>query len=548
MLNPEQLQKLSLRRRMLLSQLPLTSTALVLLVGVAIFEPSLLYNSLLQLSILMHVLLLVLCAAIPWQRLPLSATLAIPLLEFVPIALMREGAAAGLTALGFLAVFPVIWLAASGVHPRIAIATGVVASLGVVWLPLFLGGRVSEDELVRPMLLPIMMLAIGVTVSAITASFLGQRRILEKKDAELRSLLKASALRERLLHTVVNAVDVGVLAIDSAGNEMLSNQKQRRLMPASALPAGAVGAEAGAQVFEEDGVTVLPTECRPIHRAVDGEIFSEEVIQLGVGADQRTLSTSASRMKSDDGQHDGTVITFSDVTELMSALNAKQAFISNITHELRTPLTSIVGYVEMLSATEGAPPQMAAGLDVVSRNAQRLLGLVNDLLGTADGPTDLDSSPIDFVQVVSHAIASATPRAIQAGTALETEVGDNLRVVCDAGKIGQVLDNLISNAIKYSPRGGIITVRAATEGGRLVCSVSDTGMGMSESDSANIFTRFFRSPEAVRAAIPGVGLGLAIVKEIIDQHEGSIHCSSRHGEGTTVTFALPIRQLALSAG
>ncbi|MHA7262739.1 sensor histidine kinase [Arthrobacter sp. TMN-37] len=544
--NPEQFERLSPRRRMLLSQVPLTATALILLAGVAVFAPALLQGPLLQLSMLMHLLLLVLCAAIPWGRLPLAATLAIPVLEFVPIALMREAAGTEFTALGFLAVFPVIWLTASGIHPRAAILTGVAATLAVVWLPQFLRGPVTPDELARPMLVPIMMLAIGVTVSAITEGFRAQRRILEGKDAELRSLLKASALRERLLHTVVNAVDVGVLAVDSSGREMLANEKQRHLLPATTAPDGAVRGEAATAMFQEDGVTALPPEKRPVRRAVEGEIFSEEIVRIGDGRDQKTLSASAARMKSDDGRHDGTVVTFSDVTELMSALSAKQAFISNITHELRTPLTSIVGYVEMLSSVDGAPAPMVAGLDVVSRNAQRLLGLVNDLLGTADGPTALDPSPIDFVQVVSHAIASATPRAIEAGTALETELADGLQVVCDPGKIGQVLDNLISNAIKYSPRGGTVTVRAHSEDGRLVCTVADTGMGMSEADCRSVFTRFFRSPDAVRAAIPGVGLGLAIVKEIIDQHDGGIECESRLGEGTAITFCLPLEQHALS--
>ncbi len=544
--NPERFERLSPRRRMLLSQVPLTATALILLAVVAIFAPALLAGTLLQLCMLMHLLLLVLCAVVPWHRLPLAATLAIPVLEFVPIALMREGAGTEFTALGLLAAFPVIWLTASGIHPRAAILTGVLASLAVVWLPQFLRGPVTAEELARPMLLPIMMLAIGITISAITGGFRNQRRILESKDAELRSLLQASALRERLLHTVVNAVDVGVLAVDSSGREILANQKQRRLMPSTAAPAGAVHGEAAAPMFEEDGCTVLPPERRPLYRAVGGETFSKEVVRVGAGPEQKTLSASAARMKSDDGRHDGTVVTFSDVTELMAALNAKQAFISNITHELRTPLTSIVGYVEMLSGVDGAPAPMVAGLDVVSRNAQRLLGLVNDLLGTADGPTALDPSPIDFVQVVSQAIASATPRAIEAGVVLDTDLADGLRVVCDPGKIGQVLDNLISNAIKYSPRGGTVTVHARSEDGRLMCTVADTGMGMSEADCRNVFTRFFRSPEAVRAAIPGVGLGLAIVKEIIDQHDGGIECRSRLGEGTSMTFCLPLKQPALS--
>jgi two-component system, OmpR family, phosphate regulon sensor histidine kinase PhoR len=536
----KQFHELSLRGRVVLSQLPLSLTVLVIVVIAALFQRKALDSPLVLASLALHALMLALCFLVPWDRLPYPSFLAVPLLDFVPIALMREGAGTYVTALGLLAVFPMIWLAASGLWPRTALAAGTLATLLMVWVPLFVNGaRITPQLLTRPLLLPFMMLAIAVTVRVMTASMMEQQRRLEDKDAELRSLLEASAQRERLLAAVVNTVDVGVLAVDPDGHQILKNRKQQSLRQL-ALPQGAPEAdEAELEVYRNDGATPLAPQERPAYRAAGGESFSDYLVWMGRPPHQKVLSTSARAMRDDEGRFEGSVVAFNDVTELVAALSAKNEFVSSVSHELRTPLTSILGYAELVRDEEGLPEHVSDSIGIISRNSQRLLGLVNDLLSAAGGHSDVAPQRTDLDRLIAESADSAEPRAAAGGVRLVREVPEGLTAWCDPVRIGQVLDNLLSNAIKYSPDGGTVTIRARMDGGSVVCEVQDTGMGISEADRAELFTKFFRTPAARTAAIPGIGLGLAITKGIVEKHGGTITCESTLGKGSTFTFTLP---------
>lgn len=134
---------------------------------------------------------------------------------------------------------------------------------------------------------------------------------------------------------------------------------------------------------------------------------------------------------------------------------------------------------------------------------------------------------------------AALPRAAGNGLEVKLEVEQPLPVRADPGRIGQVLHNLLSNAVKYSPDGGIITASAGRTEAGMVCSITDTGIGMSEEEQEQAFTKFFRSARSRSTAIPGAGLGLPVSKTIVEGHGGSISLASRPGGGTRATFILP---------
>ena len=223
----------------------------------------------------------------------------------------------------------------------------------------------------------------------------------------------------------------------------------------------------------------------------------------------------------------------------------KDEFIALVSHELRTPLTSIHGYLELLldgGAGELAPEQERF-LTVVERNSKRLMQLVGDLLFMAQveaGKLALDLEEVDLSEVLGECLEAAKPAADDKEIELVTEIAETPSMLGDRSRLGQVLDNLISNALKFTPRGGRVAVRVSRDGRNAVVEIADTGVGIPQADQDRLFERFFRSSNATERAIPGTGLGLTIAKTIVERHEGSIEIESSEGAGTKVRVTLPV--------
>jgi PAS domain S-box-containing protein len=223
----------------------------------------------------------------------------------------------------------------------------------------------------------------------------------------------------------------------------------------------------------------------------------------------------------------------------------KDEFIALVSHELRTPLTSIRGYLELLvddPETLELPDLQRDWLRVIDRNAERLLRLVEDLLLTAQanaGALALEKSELDVAAVVEQAVQAGAPVAAARGISLTWSADSVAQVNGDRMRIGQVVDNLVSNALKFTPAGGRVEVRAVSLGKVTRIEVADTGIGIAQDELGHLFDRFFRTARAQDAAIPGVGLGLSIAKAIVEAHGGRIAVRSRDGDGTTFTVDLP---------
>ena len=221
-------------------------------------------------------------------------------------------------------------------------------------------------------------------------------------------------------------------------------------------------------------------------------------------------------------------------------------FFALVSHELRTPLTSIMGYLDLVRDEEvgGLNEQQQHYLGVVDRSARRLMRLVGDLLFVAQiesGRLSLDIAPTDLRRVVQEAVEAAAPRADKGGVRLITQVPDPVDLTgADADRLGQLLDNLVSNAIKFTPRDGSITVRLERDGDQAVLEVEDTGPGISDEDQAHLFERFFRAEHAHRDAVAGLGLGLSICMAIVQAHEGTLTVTSAPEHGAVARVTLPI--------
>lgn len=525
--------------RVVMSQAPLFITTLLTAFLMWAFFPGTMDNPLFVAFLASQLAIMALCYLVPWDRLPYTSFLAVPILDFASIALGREGGQESLTGLSLLAVFPVIWLCASGYYPRLSLCLSFLGPLAIIWVPLLILGDVSGPSLAKSLLIPVMMLGIGVSVSVLTLSMMRQQRILEEKDKQLQASLRGSKHQEALLHSVLETVNIGVLAVDAGGHDILMNRKQRANHELASPKTIEDPNESQLLVFAADRTTPVPVEERPVRRAVMGETFTDYRVWLGAGKEQRAIATSARAMKDADGQFAGSVIVFSDVTDLVNALAAKDEFVSSVSHEFRTPLTSILGYVEILLEDEPRDDQLEP-LTIIRRNSERLLTLVSDLLATRNGQLIIAPHAVDVAELVRASVSAAKPKADAAGVVLKADAPARLDARVDGPRISQVLDNLVSNAIKYSPDGGNVVVSLEQEDGHVACRVSDTGMGMSSEDQAEVFSKFFRTSSVRRTAIPGVGLGLSITKAIVEAHGGTIRVESRLGEGTTFIFRVPV--------
>ena len=232
--------------------------------------------------------------------------------------------------------------------------------------------------------------------------------------------------------------------------------------------------------------------------------------------------------------------------ELKELDRLKDDFVASVSHELRTPLTSIRGYLELVRDGEAGEltEQQDAFLEVVDRNAERLLRVVGDLLFVAQldaGATAIEPAPADPAVLVEHARAAAEPIAEQKGLTLASNLGALPETIeIDASRISQALDNLVSNAVKFTPAGGTVTMSAHATNGHVELAVRDSGPGIAAGDQERLFERFFRTADATDQAIAGTGLGLAITKAIVEAHGGSIELESAPGAGSTFRILLPV--------
>jgi len=365
-------------------------------------------------------------------------------------------------------------------------------------------------------------------------------------DERLRAASIAAERDHQTLEAIFETVSVGLLLIDHEGRYLRMNQRhvENLTVPFPDGHAGMAG-QLG-HVYGVDGHTQLLREEMPSYRAMLGEEFDD--VRFWVGSDPATrkaLSVSARQVRSPSGERVGAALAYQDVTDLLRAMQVKDDFVASVSHELRTPLTPVLGHLEMLSDHPALPADVLDQIQVVERNARRLEALVSDLLDVArsrDGAFRLRLATADLARLVHDAVEAAQPHGERVGVTLDVSAPESLPACVDERRIRQVLDNLLSNAVKYTAAGGAARVALRATDGAVEIEVSDTGMGLSEHDRAQVFSRFFRGDAALREHIPGTGLGLAIVASIVASHGGSVTVESEHGAGSTFRVTLPRRQ------
>jgi signal transduction histidine kinase len=299
-----------------------------------------------------------------------------------------------------------------------------------------------------------------------------------------------------------------------------------------------------ARVRFPDGRAITSEDMATI-RALGGETVArfEHILYSQTQKRDLHVLSSASPITDSRGRVHGAVTVIRDVTQLYELDRLKDQFISVAAHELKTPIAIMKGYSQALLRTSmDLPSTCHKMLDAIDRGADRINRVVNELLDVSrlyEGHLDLTLERIDLLELVEETVGHFAVNA----TRHSFRVNEAVPIVLqgDRDRISQVLTNLVDNAIRYSPQGGLVEVNVSSNGQEAFVSVKDQGVGIPRDKQKRIFERFYRAHTGTPYDYGGMGVGLYISREIVQRHGGRMWFESAEGEGSTLHFALPLR-------
>jgi signal transduction histidine kinase len=369
-----------------------------------------------------------------------------------------------------------------------------------------------------------------------------QQRDLAAQNVDLERLAN-------VLRAVLDSTVDGILLSDADGHVQLANRPVINLTRDLGM--------------NFDG-TVVDRLLSVEHRMRDRELYHDAMERLRANPEDATFDEFedavsgrvfqgfTSPVRDDRGGFLGRIWTLREVTQQRELDRLKDEFVATVSHELRTPLTSMMGFLEMIREGEAGQltDEQKRFLAIVYRSSERLQRLVGDLLFVARldaSGLQLQFADVRVHEVVGEVVESSSALARARDIELTTELQEVPPVWADRERLSQLVSNLVSNAIKFTPSGGTVVARTFSEGGDAVIQVEDSGIGIPEGEQDRLFQRFFRSSTATEQAIPGTGLGLVIARAIAESHGGSIGVRSARGEGTCFTVRLPMEPEEIAA-
>jgi two-component system, OmpR family, phosphate regulon sensor histidine kinase PhoR len=325
-------------------------------------------------------------------------------------------------------------------------------------------------------------------------------------------------------HTLIESMADGLLATDAAGNVATVNAAARRLLSRR----GSEPLPPVTELFHDKRAREI------VRAALAGREFEQTELDL----EGRALLVTSRPLP-----NGGALLVFRDVTALRRLEAVRRDFVANVSHELKTPLTSIAGYAETLAAEERDSTQALKFANTILSNAHRMQRLVDDLLDLSrieSGGWQPMRRVVDVAALAQEAWTPFSDRAREQEVRFTVDIAPEAEtVVADLDGLRQILTNLFDNALRYTPAGGEIAVRAGAAPDGIVIAVSDTGTGIAPQHLPRIFERFYRADASRSRAQGGTGLGLAIVKHLVEAHGGRVAAESSLGRGTIIRLFFP---------
>jgi two-component system phosphate regulon sensor histidine kinase PhoR len=340
---------------------------------------------------------------------------------------------------------------------------------------------------------------------------------------------------ERRLNSVIETMESGLLMVDPTGRVSLANRAFERMF---GIPATDLVGQSFQRLTYPYDLAVLVTEC-----AESGMRLRKEIHLYY--PEERMLQAHLSPMWVEKNGV-GVVAVFHDLTAIRRLEQLRKDFVANVSHELKTPVTSIRGFAEtLLDGAMEDPDALREFLGIILDESLRLERLVGDLLDLSRIESKqlrirLERVPVD--ELILSAVKTLEDRIRTKGQTLSVEIPETFMVDVDVDRVRQIILNLLSNAMAYTPEKGAIRIRAERESTGWLLQVSDTGIGIPTKDLPRIFERFYRVDKARSRDSGGTGLGLAIVKHLVEAHRGEIDVKSQVGKGTTFTIRFPLQE------
>jgi two-component system phosphate regulon sensor histidine kinase PhoR len=420
---------------------------------------------------------------------------------------------------------------------RVMAGGGLVALVAALGIGLFVARRVTRPVVEMQAVAARMSEGdFGARASVRSPDEIGALgRALNALAARLRDRVQDLEQERAKATAILDAMVEGVIAVDGRDSIVLLNERVRVMF-------GLGPARGEGMPFLEAIRNVDLREVLHESRAAGEGAVARREIRLA-GPVERRVQVNAVPLRL-AGDETGVVMVLHDVTELRRLEQVRTEFVANVSHELRTPLTAIHGYLEtLLGGALEERDNARRFLEIVFRHTERLGRLLDDLTDLSNielGRVSLRLEPVRLDEVVDSVLAIMGPKAAGGRVALAAELPAALPPVpADRDRLAQVLINLVDNAVKYTPAGGRVVVRARVVDGRVEVAVSDTGVGIPPADLPRITERFYRVDKARSRELGGTGLGLAIVKHLVLAHGGDLAIESEPGRGTTVRVILP---------
>jgi PAS domain S-box-containing protein len=369
-------------------------------------------------------------------------------------------------------------------------------------------------------------------------------RLISQQAQELGQMFRHQQEQATERQAILTSIADGVVVNNTEGNIILVNPAAERILGVSGKELLSQGFNDLFSVFdakgEEEAVSAM-------EMLLDTSVpEAAKSYKINLESDGRIIHALLSPVLSVRGDILGAVTIFRDVTKEVEADRAKSEFVSTVSHELRTPMTAIKGYTDLLHAGAAGPinAEQKRFLTTIKNNTDRLTALINDLLDISrmeTGRLRFEPRPLQLGDVIADVVNVLAGPAEERHQRLAYEIGAGLPdVMGDRDRLNQVLTNLVGNAIRYTPDGGEIEVRAYAVERAVRVDVRDTGIGIADEDMAHLFERFYRADHPLVQETRGTGLGLSIVKMFVEMHGGRIWVESEPGKGSTFTFILPI--------
>ncbi len=521
-------------RSVWLLQLILGASVVITVLLVQALEPSLFTRWPFSSGVGVIIALTAIAIVVPWHKVPRAVVAVIPFGDIIGVGLLSFGTDLRFS---FFWVFPIIWIAT---HFSLVYLISAISAVGVI---IVVDATVNASGPVSALRLIIVLLSLAFI--AIT-SYLSARQtrafkqLLRRQASRLQGTLQRVSGQERRVSQMLNGLDTGIARLSADGEVLALNDTYVALYGVERDEPQRPGAAVEYATLRGEP---LPEAERPFARASRGEQFDDERVWLfDPHGEWHALSASTRRLISSD-EPESTLLIVHDITALIESERARERLAATVSHELRNPLTAIIGHADLALDDPGLPPKVREQLEVIAGAGERMQKLISEILATSRGVFRENSTPLtaDASRIIASSLASFRPAAAARRVSVVDDLPDSAEVLGDAFRLRQAFDNILSNAIKYTPAGGSIRISGEVSPDDVILHFADTGIGIHPDDLERVFDPYFRAQSVRESPTPGTGLGMGIIRSIVEDQGGSLFLESELGAGTTVTVILPAR-------